>query len=54
MDKRQAQVEKVVIGITLPPLVPITGLDLLSTESADGFYEDTDFRRFEGFRKSYR
>jgi GNAT superfamily N-acetyltransferase len=35
-------------------LYPSTRLDLLSTESADGIYEATGFRRFEGFRKSYR
>jgi GNAT superfamily N-acetyltransferase len=31
-----------------------TRLDLLSTESSDGFYEAAGFRRFQGFRKSYR
>ena len=33
-------------------LVPGTRLDLLSTASADGFYEAMGFRRFAGFRKS--
>jgi predicted GNAT family N-acyltransferase len=32
---------------------PSTRIDLLSTESADGFYESLGFRRFRGFRKSY-
>jgi GNAT superfamily N-acetyltransferase len=35
-------------------LYPHTRLDLLSTESADRFYEANGFRRFQGFRKSYR
>jgi GNAT superfamily N-acetyltransferase len=35
-------------------LFPHTRLDLLSTESADQFYEASGFRRFQGFRKSYR
>jgi GNAT superfamily N-acetyltransferase len=34
-------------------LHPHTRLDLLSTESADHFYEANEFRRFQGFRKSY-
>jgi GNAT superfamily N-acetyltransferase len=34
-------------------LFPHTRLDLLSTESADRFYEASGFRRFQGFRKSY-
>jgi GNAT superfamily N-acetyltransferase len=34
-------------------LFPHTRLDLLSTESADQFYEASGFRRFQGFRKSY-
>jgi GNAT superfamily N-acetyltransferase len=34
-------------------LYPHTRLDLLSTESADRFYEANGFRRFQGFRKSY-
>jgi len=34
-------------------LHPHTRLDLLSTESADRFYEANGFRRFQGFRKSY-
>ena len=34
-------------------LYPSTRLDLLSTESSDGFYEAIGFRRFHGFRKSY-
>lgn len=35
-------------------LYPHTRLDLLSTVSSDGFYEASGFRRFQGFRKSYR
>ena len=35
-------------------LFPHTRLDLLSTQSADQFYEASGFRRFQGFRKSYR
>ena len=35
-------------------LFPHTRLDLLSTEAADQFYEADGFRRFQGFRKSYR
>jgi GNAT superfamily N-acetyltransferase len=35
-------------------LYPHTRLDLLSTQSADPFYEANGFRRFQGFRKSYR
>jgi GNAT superfamily N-acetyltransferase len=35
-------------------LYPHTRLDLLSTESADRFYVANGFRRFQGFRKSYR
>jgi GNAT superfamily N-acetyltransferase len=35
-------------------LFPHTRLDLLSTEAADQFYEAGGFRRFQGFRKSYR
>lgn len=35
-------------------LYPHTRLDLLSTESSDRFYEANGFRRFQGFRKSYR
>ena len=35
-------------------LCPHTRLDLLSTESSDAFYEANGFRRFQGFRKSYR
>jgi predicted N-acetyltransferase YhbS len=34
-------------------LFPHTRLDLLSTDSADRFYEASGFRRFQGFRKSY-
>ena len=34
-------------------LYPNTRLDLLSTESADQFYEAMGCRRFQGFRKSY-
>ena len=34
-------------------LYPSTRLDLLSTESSDGFYEAISFRHFKGFRKSY-
>jgi RimJ/RimL family protein N-acetyltransferase/predicted N-acetyltransferase YhbS len=34
-------------------LVPLTRLDLLSSGQADRFYEVNDFRRFQGFRKSY-
>jgi len=34
-------------------LYPSTRLDLLSTASADSFYEANDFRQFKGFRKSY-
>jgi GNAT superfamily N-acetyltransferase len=34
-------------------LYPHTRLDLLSTESADRFYEANGFRSFQGFRKSY-
>jgi len=36
------------------PLCPSTRLDLLSGGTADGFYEANGFRRFQGFRKSYR
>jgi GNAT superfamily N-acetyltransferase len=32
-------------------LVPATGLDLLSTDQADPFYEAREFRHFQGFRK---
>ncbi len=35
-------------------LYPSTRLDLLSTQSAEGFYESIGFRPFQGFRKSYR
>jgi predicted N-acetyltransferase YhbS len=35
-------------------LFPHTRLDLLSTQSADQFYEASGFRGFQGFRKSYR
>lgn len=35
-------------------LHPHARLDLLSTVSSDGFYEVNGFRRFQGFRKSYR
>jgi GNAT superfamily N-acetyltransferase len=35
-------------------LCPSTRLDLLSGGTADGFYEANGFRRFQGFRKSYR
>jgi GNAT superfamily N-acetyltransferase len=35
-------------------LCPSTRLDLLSTESSDGFYEAVGFRRFQGFRRSIR
>lgn len=35
-------------------LYPAARLDLLSTGSSDSFYEATGFRRFQGFRKSYR
>jgi GNAT superfamily N-acetyltransferase len=35
-------------------LFPHSRLDLLSTESADRFYEANGFRRFQGFRKSCR
>jgi GNAT superfamily N-acetyltransferase len=35
-------------------LFPHTRVDLLSTESADRFYEASGFRRFQGFRKSCR
>lgn len=31
-------------------MYPSTRIDLLSTESADGFYESLEFRRFRGFR----
>jgi predicted N-acetyltransferase YhbS len=34
-------------------LYPHTRIDLLSTESAERFYEAIGFRRFQGFRKSY-
>ena len=34
-------------------MYPSVRLDLLSTESSDGFYESLEFRRFRGFRKSY-
>ena len=34
-------------------LYPRTRLDLLSTDSADAFYEAKGFRAFRGFRKSY-
>jgi GNAT superfamily N-acetyltransferase len=35
-------------------LCPSTRLDLLSTESSDGFYEAVGFRHFQGFRRSIR
>ncbi len=35
-------------------LYPTTRLDLLSTESANAFYQAEGFRPFQGFRKSYR
>jgi GNAT superfamily N-acetyltransferase len=35
-------------------LCPSTRLDLLSTESSDGFYEAVGFRHFPGFRRSIR
>jgi len=35
-------------------LYPSTRLDLLSTASADFFYEANGFRSFKGFRKSYQ
>ena len=35
-------------------LCPSTRLDLLSAGVADGFYQATGFRRFQGFRKSYQ
>jgi predicted N-acetyltransferase YhbS len=35
-------------------LYPSTRLDLLSTASADGFYQANGFRPFNGFRKSYQ
>ena len=35
-------------------LHPTVRLDLLATESSDAFYEANGFRRFQGFRKSYR
>jgi GNAT superfamily N-acetyltransferase len=35
-------------------LFPRTRLDLLSTADADQFYEAGGFRRFQGFRKSYK
>lgn len=34
-------------------LYPNARLDLLSSESADVFYEKNDFRKITGFRKSY-
>lgn len=39
---------------TCQRLCPSTRLDLLSTESSDGFYEAIGFRHFRGFRRSYR
>ena len=37
---------------TCQRLYPSTRLDLLSTESSDGFYEAVGFRHFRGFRRS--
>jgi GNAT superfamily N-acetyltransferase len=34
-------------------MYPSTRIDLLSTASAESFYEHLEFRRFRGFRKSY-
>jgi len=34
-------------------MYPRTRIDLLSTESADGFYKSYGFRNYPGFRKSY-
>ncbi len=34
-------------------LVPNTRFDLLSTESANGFYENVGFRAFPGYRKTW-
>ena len=34
-------------------MYPSTRIDLLSTASAESFYEHLGFRRFRGFRKSY-
>jgi predicted N-acetyltransferase YhbS len=39
---------------TCQRLCPSTRIDLLSTESSDGFYEAVGFRHLQGFRKSIR
>lgn len=51
-DYRQKGLGSALLGVC-HHLYPNTRLDLLSTESADQFYEAIGCRRFQGFRKSY-